>query len=135
MKTYLLTVSGFTPTKKNGKNAWRGRVVIDPEKKRQVEGIEWELRRQWANRPALKRVAIRATFVITHHRCDLDGKYTTIQDALKKAGVIVNDNTKHVLRFAVGFRKGDRDECVVQIRELPEEPKKTKWRDRKCVTG
>lgn len=98
-------------------------MVLDPTTRDQVNIQLAEVRRAWGRRPALERVAIRATFYVTHHRCDLDGKYTTIQDILKDAGVIASDNTKHVVRFTARAIKGAVDQCHVRIRELPEERK------------
>ena len=120
MKTHSIRLEGFVPTKKNGKMAWRGRVVIDPKKKAQIAWLELQARKAWGRRPPLKRVGIRVRFHVAHHRADMDGKYTTVQDILEKAGVIVNDNTLHVVHHSCWAFKTGRDECLVTIREMAE---------------
>lgn len=96
---------GIVPTKKNGKHSWRGRVVIDPDKKKVLGDFELLARSRWRGRPALTQAEVKMLFYVSHERADLDGGQTSLLDILKQAGVIVNDSMKHVRRIEASFIK------------------------------
>lgn len=102
-------------SKKNGKRSFRGRVIIDPNVQREIRSHELVARAAWGGRAPLERAKISAVFYVRDGRGDLDGKWTTAQDVLVKAGVLRNDSIArldHVILRAV-VTNGDE---AVEIR-------------------
>lgn len=125
--THQLTFRGHVPSKKNSKRAWKGRVMIDPEIQVIVRGLEMQARFAWKREP-IERASIRAVFYVRDGCCDLDGKFTTLQDVLVKGGVIVNDSIARVPRTsqeAVVVEDG-REWCLIEIEELEKEGRRRK---------
>lgn len=98
---HTATITGHVPCKKNGKHSWKGRVVIDPKARAEVDALTWQLRAWWGGRDPIDRVEkIEASFLVRSGRSDLDGKYTTIQDCLVDAGVLANDSISRIPAFS-----------------------------------
>ena len=100
----VLTLLGPVPAKKNrwhrGKN---GAVYFDRDGiEQEIDSLLLQARSQW-KRPPAKHPAIIVTFHVRDARGDLDNKYSTLQDVLVDAGVLRNDNVKH-LPGPIGFR-------------------------------
>jgi Holliday junction resolvase RusA-like endonuclease len=110
-----LTLAGHCPTKKNGKRALGGRVVMDREIAGQITRLMWQAREQWAGKPPIQQCRITATFYVRDGRADLDGKYTTMQDVLVAAGVIRNDSIARVAGFCCEAIVDSNERVVVEI--------------------
>jgi hypothetical protein len=125
--THQLTFQGHVPSKKNGKKAWGGRVIIDPEIQAIVSGLNLQAQAMWKRAP-VERASLRAVFYVRDGRCDLDGKFTTIQDVLVQCRVIVNDSIARVPRTsqeAIVVEDG-REWCLIEIEELEKEGRRRK---------
>ncbi len=121
---HTVTITGHVPAKKNGKHSYRGRVVIDPAARAEADWLTLQLRQWWGRRPALESVrSIDIDFHVRSGRADLDGKYTTVQDCLVEAGVLVNDSIARVPEFGccAVVVKGDFEESVITI-TTPDQP-------------
>ena len=118
--THKLLFRGHVPSKKNGKKAWRGRVIIDREIHEIVNGLKFQAQAMWQQAP-IERAAIRAVFYVRDGKCDLDGKFTTLQDVLVQSGVLRNDSIARVPRTsqeAVVVEDGQQEWCLIEIEEL-----------------
>lgn len=121
---YTASITGHVPAKKNGKHSYKGRVVIDAKARAEANWLTCQLRRWWGRKPALEAVSnIDIDFHVRSGRADLDGKYTTVQDCLVEAGVLVNDSIARVPEFGCCALvvKGDFEESVITI-TTPDEP-------------
>ena len=122
MSVHTLTFAGAIPTKKNGKRAWRGHVVIDPAIKARVEALEWEARSQWAGKPPLECAGFELVVLGKSARGDLDGMATTILDVLVNAGVLRDDNVLCVPAQAARWWRANEDEAERATVGLIEQP-------------
>jgi hypothetical protein len=125
--THQLKFHGHVPSKKNGKHAWGGRVIIDREIHEIVNGLKLQAQAMWKRAP-VERASLRAVFYVRNGKCDLDGKFTTIQDVLVQSDVIVNDSIARVPRTsqeAVVVEDG-REWCLIEIEELEKEGRRRK---------
>jgi len=118
MKTHRLMLVGHCPTKKNAKHAWKGRVIIDPAIKAQVQVLEWRARSIWGARKPLPSAIVHARFFVRDGRADLDGKYTTIQDVLVKAGVLANDSIARIKRVSMAAEYDENERVEIRLREV-----------------
>jgi Holliday junction resolvase RusA-like endonuclease len=112
-----LVLVGNVPGKKNslmprkdGKGYFNKRSVQS-----EINDLIWQIKAQYRGEP-LDCPTIKCTFHVSSQRGDLDNKYTTIQDALVKAGVLINDNIKH-MRGPVEFVgvNSDEDTTILEI--------------------
>ena len=103
--TYTLELRGSVPCKKNRWHRGKGGMYFDePEAKRGniqalIDALILQSRTQWngqAVRPIERTELISAVFTVKDGRSDLDGKWTTLQDILVKAGVLRNDSIARV---------------------------------------
>jgi hypothetical protein len=125
--THQLEFKGHIPSKKNSKRAFRGRVMIDPEIQVIIVGLKLQAQAMWKG-PAIERASLRAVFYVRDGKCDLDGKFTTIQDVLVQCRVIVNDSIARVPRTsqeAIVVEDG-QEWCLIEIEELEKEGRRRK---------
>ena len=102
---YRITVRGPIPGKKGHRGAVGGRIFTRPLVAQRLKGIEAELLKEWVmvrphGRP-LPCVDVSVHFTVKDFRSDLDGKLTTLLDAMKNIGIIVDDNSRRVVGFDV----------------------------------
>lgn len=112
-----LTLLGHVATKKNGKAAFNGRVVQTRAKKADLDSLILQARQQWGGRPPMETACISAAFFVRDGRSDLDGKYTTLQDVLVKAGVLRNDSIARVKSFGACAKIDPNERVVVTVIE------------------
>jgi hypothetical protein len=117
--TQVIEICGHCPTKKNGKKAWNGRVITDPEIRAFVQALEWRAVAAWGGRAPLEKAVVRMKFHVRDGRADADGKYTTMQDVLVKAKILRNDSIARVRRgtFAAEITGGD-EWTEIRLREV-----------------
>jgi Holliday junction resolvase RusA-like endonuclease len=96
-----LFIRGHISTKKNGKMAWGGKVVTTRISKQELDALILQVKSQWKAEPLEYTKHLRVTFHVRDGRGDLDGKYTTLQDVLVKAGVLKNDSIARVNAYSV----------------------------------
>ena len=113
-----LTLLGHVATKKNGKAAFNGRVVQTRAKKADLDSLILQARQQWGGRPPLQKAKIQALFFVRDGRGDLDGKYTTLQDVLVKAGVIRNDSIARLPGFKADAIIDPHERVIVDCAEV-----------------
>jgi hypothetical protein len=105
MTLHRILLAGHVPTKKNGKRAWAGRVVIDPAVRGHIDALVYQARGIWRARPPIEKARmIRAIFGVRDGRGDLDGKWTTLLDCLVRARVIRNDSIARLPRHITEAR-------------------------------
>lgn len=110
---YTVTIAGHVPAKKNGKHAWKGRVVIDPAARSEADWLTLQLRRWWGRREPIGFVnRLGCLCSVRDGRSDLDGKFTTIQDCLVEAGVLVNDSIARVPLIWCGSNRTKGEETA-----------------------
>jgi hypothetical protein len=95
-----LLIRGHIATKKNGKMSWGGKVVTTRISKRELDALILQVKSQWRSEPLEETKHLHAKFYVRDGRGDLDGKYTTLQDVLVKAGVIRNDSIARLRAFS-----------------------------------
>ena len=92
-----IIIKGHIPGKKNlylrSKN---GRMFKNSALQAEIDAITRQILMQAGNIQPLVHPTIRAHFVCSDARSDIDNKWTTVQDCLVKAGVLINDNLKHL---------------------------------------
>ena len=116
---HILQIHGKIPSKKNllrrRKNGgmFRVRKVAD-----RIDGITSQIAEAWGGREPMDRPALRAVFRIVDHRSDVDNKYTTVQDCLTKAGVLINDNTRHGPKpITIDWTEGEPEGVTIYLEE------------------
>jgi Holliday junction resolvase RusA-like endonuclease len=124
--TYTLELKGTVPCKKNRWHRGRnGAVYFDEAPQKQgniqalLDALQLQVQAAW-KRPTIERVAeIRALFIVQNGRSDLDGKYTTLQDVLVKAGVLRNDSILRLQGFRVRscIRPQEEERTEVEVVE------------------
>lgn len=91
-----IILEGPVPSKKNLlRRSKDGRLFRDHSVAEQIEALTRQAQMQWRRDPAVNP-AIRAHFYCRDQRSDIDNKWTTVQDCLVAAGVLKNDNLKHL---------------------------------------
>jgi Holliday junction resolvase RusA-like endonuclease len=112
-----LRLIGHVPGKKNRLMPRRdGQGYFNPRgTKKEIDALVWQIKAQYKGIPYVCP-AIKAVFYVSSIRGDLDNKYTTIQDCLVTAGVLVNDNIKN-LRGPIRIEAvpSDTDLTVISI--------------------
>lgn len=93
----ILTIRGSVPNKKDLlRRKWDGPgLKYDRQTKAAINGIVLQLRAQWKG-PPLECAQVIVKLFRKSARFDPDGQKATILDALKQAGVIVDDNAARV---------------------------------------
>lgn len=69
----------------------------------------------------LKPITINFIWIEANKKRDLDGicfAKKFILDALQKAGIIENDNSKHVTGFTDKFEYADKSKVIVELEEI-----------------
>lgn len=88
----------------------RGRLITSPEYRTWQETAEWIIRQ--AMTPVVRYpAAIWITLQTANTRRDVDNAVKPTLDALVKAGILADDNLKHVNRLFVSHQPG-YSECV-----------------------
>jgi hypothetical protein len=93
-ETFFLPIP--VPTKKNGKSAFSGRVVIPKATRDVLDAITQAAAIAWRGRPPLSNVTLDLTFHTSNLRQDDDGAVTSCVDSLVDAGVMVDDSRLHI---------------------------------------
>jgi len=92
-----IIIKGHIPGKKNlylrSKN---GRMFKNASLQAEIDAITRQILMQTGNIQPLVHPTIRAHFVCSDARSDIDNKWTTVQDCLVAAQVIENDNLNHL---------------------------------------
>lgn len=93
----ILVIRGNIPNKKDLlRRKWDGPgLKYDRQTKAAIDGIVLQLRSQWKG-PPLECAQVIVKLFRKSARFDPDGQKATILDALKQAGVIVDDNAARV---------------------------------------
>lgn len=103
--SYHFKITGPIPGKKGHRGAVGGRIFTRPVVANRLKGIEAELLTEWArvrpSREPLPCVDVTIHFTVKDFRSDLDGKLTTLLDAMKNVRIIVDDNSMRVVGFQV----------------------------------
>jgi len=89
-------------------------MYIPENVKTLIDTLILQARSQW-NQPPLDRAFIHVKFYLTDYKGDLDNKYTELQDALVKAGCLINDTPKHVTGFHVEHELADEERTEVRL--------------------
>jgi hypothetical protein len=112
-----LIINGPIPSKKNAYAQTRaGRRFRPKELVRQINWIIWQIKAGTGNIAQLERPSIKAHFVCTDLKGDLDNKWTTLQDCLVASGLLVNDNLKHLCGpITITGEKGADDCTILEI--------------------
>ena len=123
MNEIALRFNGAVPSKKNAWKRGRNGMFIDEETKQIIFAItlafttQWKLQGQYEplSRPPFW-FTLDFTLGVTHHRQDSDNMVTTLLDCLQKAGVLRNDNTKHLRRWSVEVEEATEPYARVLVR-------------------
>ncbi len=92
------------PSKKNKlRPRAGGGQVYDKETKAAIDALGMHARIQWGARIPVSHPSIGFELEYVDHLQDRDGIYTTLLDALKKGGVIVDDSIKHFNGLVVKY--------------------------------
>lgn len=93
---WSVTVHGHCPSKKNlWERRQAGVMVLPKEVKEQIAALTTQIMFAWRHPGPVEHPEITVKFYVGAKRQDRDGMYTTIQDCLQNAGVLVNDNIAH----------------------------------------
>jgi Holliday junction resolvase RusA-like endonuclease len=117
-----LIVQGSIPGKKNAyAQDKKGRRYKPREIKKQIDAIVWQLLLQAGNIESFEQPIIKAHFTCKTYRKDLDNMYTTLQDAMVQAGVLINDNLTQVrdVHMTASVDKYADEKCVIDITDNP----------------
>jgi Holliday junction resolvase RusA-like endonuclease len=111
------TIMGHVPGKKNAYMQTKdGRRFKPADVKKQIDWITWQIKAETGNIAPLDKPSIRVHFICDSGRADLDNKYTTIQDCLVKAGILINDNLKHLDHYGpVSGEVGEPERVEIEI--------------------
>lgn len=104
----------------NRKNKYSGNTA----KKKEEEYIYWCIREQLGNIKIEKPVKIYFTWIEENNKRDLDNicfAKKFILDAMQKAELIENDNSKHVTGFTDDFKYADKSKVIVELEEIEDE--------------
>ena len=116
-RLHEIVLDGHCPTKKNNYRIANRGLRVEDETKAYIDWLLIQARRQWIGRKPIESATIKARFYVRDGRADLDGKFTTVQDVLVKAGVLRNDSIARLRRIEAEAII-DADECVqIEIRE------------------
>lgn len=100
-----LRYTGLIPSKKNAWKSGRGgRRYIDEETKQLIFAMTLAFAAGWRKAGRTEPVSRPQLFIrlyVAHDRQDSDNMVTTVLDCLQAAGVLVNDNTRHLRDWAV----------------------------------
>ena len=99
---FTLELRGPVPAKKNRLRVSRRRGHYADGVKAALDSLRLQAQSAWRGREPLESVfCIDVVFLVRDGRADADGKYTTVQDVLVKAGVLRNDSIARVPAFSV----------------------------------
>ena len=100
-----LRYTGPIPSKKNAWKSGRGgRRYIDEETKQLIFAMTLAFAAGWrkaGRTEPVSRPELHIRLFVTHDRQDSDNMVTTVLDCLQAAGVLVNDNTRHLRDWRV----------------------------------
>ncbi len=110
------------PAKKNNYKSVKGHWYKPKEILLFEETILYELKMQMKKYkiefPFKNPVEITMFFECDSERADLDNKFTTLQDILKKVGIIKDDNLKWVSKGTFEGIKGKTNQTKIYISEV-----------------
>ena len=110
-----LTLKGFVPSKKNLlRRSKNGGMYRKADVVCQIDWLTLQAANQWIGK-SVEYPVISMHFVCADYRRDLDNMGTTILDCLQKAGVIVNDNLKHLRHLTLTGEKGHSERVEIEI--------------------
>lgn len=93
-----IILEGRIPSKKNKQyiRRIRGRpsIAMDEERKRQCEGLTWQMRKQWGNRKPVRHPRLTFSLWLRSGAQDRDNAITALLDCMVKAGVLEDDNVQ-----------------------------------------
>jgi len=112
--TRVLTFAGAIPSKKNRLRISGGRLFRNIGIAAQIDALTLCLSAQW-RWPALSRPYLLFAFGVIKDNADTDNQITTVLDCLQSAGVLVNDNTKHLRNYSVQVLDHDGPEPTLSI--------------------
>jgi Holliday junction resolvase RusA-like endonuclease len=94
----VVVINGPVPAKKNRwHRSGKGKMYFDQSGiTEQIAAITWQARAQWGTRPPVINPEIFVTFYCKDLRGDIDNKLSTLLDCLVVAGVLADDNLKHL---------------------------------------
>lgn len=114
-----IEVAGNIPSKKNTYKAGGGRIYIPDEVKQKINGLTWQISRQWKGKPKLRHPNMVFRLFGGRSNQDRDNQVQTILDCMVKAGVLVNDdigNSNGWMVTAPAMKAKKEDEgCVVNL--------------------
>lgn len=123
MKKQRIIIEGQVPAQKNSKKMSfnNGRPVLYTSKnvKDWQESAAWQLRSSQSY-PGKVRLGY-VFFVKDNRRRDLDNMIATVNDALVKAGIIEDDDWKHLsIGYAIGKLHKENPRVEVSVEEVGE---------------
>ncbi len=135
MTERVLLINGPFPSKKQRltprKNPAGGKGFFYNDAIRgAIDAVTWQFKEQWKGAPAVSRAGLQFCFMTPVDNADSDSWVTLLLDCMQTAGVLVNDNTKHLRDWSVGVFGGDfeRLQCQIVIKGgIPMERKGKKW--------
>jgi Holliday junction resolvase RusA-like endonuclease len=119
-----ITILGQTPAKKNSRQGVvrAGRIMNFPSKIYQAWEVEalWQLK----GKPTFTSSKVRVNYFFycgDHRRRDLDNMIASVNDALVKAGIIDDDDWKHLsIGTAMGMYDKENPRAEIKIEKIGE---------------
>lgn len=130
----ILTIQGNIPNKKDNLRPRKGGgMYYEGKDRRALDGIVFQLQTQWKG-PPLECAEVTVWLFRKSARFDPDGQKATILDALKQAGVIVDDNAARspdsIVRSRRAFSRAEEcTEIQVHAMDSPWPQRKRKARE------
>ncbi len=112
-----IILRGPIPGKKNLlRRSRNGGLFRDKNVSAQIELLRLQAMAQWIRKIPMDKPALAIHFTCLDQRADLDNKATTVLDCLVGAGVLVNDNLKHLPGpITISGEVGEEEMCIVVL--------------------
>lgn len=111
-----LILRGHIPGKKNMlRRSKNGGLYRDASVSKQIDALILQAKAQWKGNKPFEKARIEMAFVFRDQRSDLDNKLTCALDILVQAGIIENDNLKHLREIYVSGHVGPEEKCTIWI--------------------